>query len=121
MGTNVAGSDVPIGIIGRGAMGLPIAQRLLECGVDVVGYDIDPAPVTALAGQIYAASSPRDVADRAAIVLGCLPGNDAYRDALFGMTGAVGGTQMTHCIHLGTSGGAFVDEPAALWRRSSAA
>lgn len=100
----------PVGLIGLGTMGLPIAERLLDRGVEVAGFDVDPAPLRALGDRIHVASSAREVADRAGIVLGCLPSNQSFRAAILGADGARHGRRMTLYIHLGTSGVALVEE-----------
>src|SRR5690606_28378072 len=103
----------PVGIIGLGTMGLPIAKRLLDRGMRIIGFDISRAPLDALAGQVHVAPSLRDVADNAEIVLGCLPDNETFRAAIVGQNGALGGRRMSHYVHLGTSGVTFVEELAA--------
>jgi 3-hydroxyisobutyrate dehydrogenase-like beta-hydroxyacid dehydrogenase len=59
-----------IGLIGIGLMGTALAQRLLDAGFDVVGFDLDPARREALekAGG-RSASSVLEVADRCHHVL----------------------------------------------------
>lgn len=63
-----------VGFVGLGEMGLPIAQRLLATGHEVVGYDTSQARVDrfAAAGGI-AAGSVRDIGDRVDLVFACLP------------------------------------------------
>jgi UDP-N-acetyl-D-mannosaminuronate dehydrogenase len=38
---------VDVAILGLGYVGLPLAQAATEAGLRVLGFDIDPAPVTA--------------------------------------------------------------------------
>jgi 3-hydroxyisobutyrate dehydrogenase-like beta-hydroxyacid dehydrogenase len=40
----------PVGMIGTGLMGTACAKRLLAAGLDVLGYDVDPAQLEQLAG-----------------------------------------------------------------------
>jgi 3-hydroxyisobutyrate dehydrogenase-like beta-hydroxyacid dehydrogenase len=40
----------PVGVIGTGLMGTACAKRLLAAGLDVLGYDVDPAQLEQLAG-----------------------------------------------------------------------
>jgi UDP-N-acetyl-D-glucosamine dehydrogenase len=40
--------EATIGIIGLGYVGLPLALRYVECGLRVLGFDIDPSKVKAL-------------------------------------------------------------------------
>lgn len=108
-----ARNDVSVGIIGVGAMGLPIVQRLLEQGMAVTGFDVDPARLDVPTGRFHAAASPRAVADGADIVLGCLPSNETFRAAVLGPDGARGGRRMSCYVHLGTSGVDLVEELSA--------
>jgi len=68
----------PIGLIGVGAMGYQVAQRLLSAGHGVIGYDLKAARVAALE-QIggSAAGSVREVSQSAATVVTLLPSGDA--------------------------------------------
>jgi UDP-N-acetyl-D-glucosamine dehydrogenase len=48
-----------VGIVGLGYVGLPLARAFAECGVRVLGFDIDAAKVGKLnAGQSYIAAIP---------------------------------------------------------------
>jgi len=63
-------------VVGQGYVGLPVALRATEVGFPVVGYDVDPARVDALAaGRSYVEDVPDDrlAAARAA---GYLPTHD---------------------------------------------
>jgi len=65
-----------IGFIGLGVMGEPICRNLAKkSSDDVMGFDIDPAPLERLkADGVIAASSVREIAERCNIVLLSLPG-----------------------------------------------
>ena len=41
----------PVGMIGLGLMGTALAARLIEAGVPVIGFDIDPARCKTFAGE----------------------------------------------------------------------
>jgi 3-hydroxyisobutyrate dehydrogenase-like beta-hydroxyacid dehydrogenase len=57
-----------------------------------VVFDLEPAPVEALARQgALAARSAREVAQRAGVVYSCLPTEQAAREVLLGPEGAVSG------------------------------
>ena len=65
-----------IGFIGLGVMGEAICRNLAKkASDDVMGFDIDPAPLERLkADGVSAASSVREIAERCNIVLLSLPG-----------------------------------------------
>ena len=65
-----------IGFIGLGVMGEAICRNLAKkASDDVMGFDIDPAPLERLkADGVIAAASVREVAERCNIVLLSLPG-----------------------------------------------
>jgi 3-hydroxyisobutyrate dehydrogenase-like beta-hydroxyacid dehydrogenase len=70
-----------IGFIGLGNMGFPIARRLVEAGHDVVAFDTRADVVDRLvATGARAASSVKEVADRAETVMASLPSLQASRD-----------------------------------------
>src|SRR4051812_38264169 len=63
-----------VGFIGTGALGGPIARKLMALGHPLIAYDKDAARLAAMARHgAETASSARDVADRAALVFACLP------------------------------------------------
>ena len=63
-----------VGLIGLGNMGSAIATRLMACDQSLVVYDISPAAVSRLTKKgVTAATSPRNVAEQADIVLTVLP------------------------------------------------
>jgi 3-hydroxyisobutyrate dehydrogenase len=64
-----------IGFVGVGRMGRPMASNLLEHGFAVAAYDLNPAPVAALAEMgARAASSAADAARDAQAVISMVPG-----------------------------------------------
>jgi 3-hydroxyisobutyrate dehydrogenase len=66
--------EEPVGFVGLGLMGGAIAMRMLKSGMRLVVYDVDQAALDrfAAAGATPAASV-RAVADRASLMLICLP------------------------------------------------
>ncbi|MCZ6842519.1 MAG: NAD(P)-dependent oxidoreductase [SAR324 cluster bacterium] len=79
-----AAMDEVVGFIGLGTMGLPMVRNLSAAGVQVLAYDANPQAMqdaAGLAGVRYAAH-PREVAEASAILITCLPNNDAV-DAVF--------------------------------------
>ncbi len=103
-----ASGAAPVGFIGIGAMGFPMAQRLMARGHALVVHDTSPEAVTALGAQ--SAASPREVAQRCEVVFCCLPSLEAYRTVVLGADGLREGRRMTHYVHLGTTGSALVEE-----------
>lgn len=105
----MAQSDrIPIvGFLGLGALGAPIACRLASAG-PVVAFDPDPTRFDGLHPAVAAASSPREVGDRADVVFACLATESHHSDALLGPAGLVRGTRRTLYVHLGTSGSPFL-------------
>jgi 2-hydroxy-3-oxopropionate reductase len=63
-----------VGFIGLGVMGAPMAGNLLEAGHSLVVHSRSPEPVEALAeAGAETASSPREVAERADVVITTRP------------------------------------------------
>jgi 3-hydroxyisobutyrate dehydrogenase-like beta-hydroxyacid dehydrogenase len=65
-----------IGFIGLGVMGEPICRNLaLKSGEQVLGYDLDPAPLARLKAEgVKAAASVREIAERCNMIFLSLPG-----------------------------------------------
>lgn len=94
-----------IGIVGAGHMGGPMAARLVELGFRVLVRDRDTAVTQALVERgAIAAATPREVADAADVVLGCLPSVAATEAVLFGDDGLVGGRAIRTYMETGTIG-----------------
>jgi 3-hydroxyisobutyrate dehydrogenase-like beta-hydroxyacid dehydrogenase len=66
-----------VGLVGVGIMGSAIAANLIRAGWRVIGFDVDSARMQAL-GELggVAASSPREVAEQASVVVTLLPAVD---------------------------------------------
>ena len=78
-------STPPIGFVGLGVMGLPMAVNLSRAGYSLTVYDRDPAAAEKAAGAIAGVKV-------AAIARGCGPGVDHRGDhAAFRQTRARGG------------------------------
>ena len=67
-----------VGMIGLGAMGLPMSRNMVLRGQDVVGYDLAPERLleAAKVGVAYA-DSLADLMDRCDVVLACLPNDES--------------------------------------------
>jgi 2-hydroxy-3-oxopropionate reductase len=80
----------PIGFIGLGIMGKPMARNLAKAGYDLVVYNRSRDDVDTLLGegdQFQAAGSPREVAERTKAVITMLPDSPDVRDVVFGENG----------------------------------
>jgi putative dehydrogenase len=74
---------VDVGIVGLGAMGLPVAGNLRRAGFSIVGYDTEPsraASLQAIGG--LPCDSVEDVARTAQVVLTLLPSVGALEDVV---------------------------------------
>jgi 3-hydroxyisobutyrate dehydrogenase len=79
-----------IGFLGMGAMGGPMARRLVQTGFSVTGYDVSEARAAAAAKDgVTISTSPAAVAGVADVVMSSLPNPPAVREAYLGAAGAV--------------------------------
>lgn len=79
-----------VGFIGLGTMGLRMARRLVNAGLTVAGYDLDPKRSREMSIQ---AMSPEEAAQGAMYVVCMLPSPDAFREALLGANGVINSIQ----------------------------
>lgn len=110
------------GLIGLGGMGGGMASRLLQQGQAVVGYDTSAdrmAAFTALGG--VAATGARDVADRAELVIACLPSQAASFATAFGPSGVTGGAAMRTYVETSTLGKEALETIAAAFAETDVA
>lgn len=105
-------SHATIAVIGLGAIGRPMAERIAAAGLPLVVCDTRPAAVAGLPDAVVRAASPEDAASRADIVLACLPSIESHRQALLGPGGAIHGSRVRIYVHTGTTGSALVNELA---------
>ena len=99
------------GYLGVGAMGQPMAHKLLDAGHTLTIYDINEAAMRPLLErQARRAASPRDLADRCEIVFVSLPTLAAFREVAFGTEGLTGGKAMKLLVNTCTVGVPFVKE-----------
>jgi 3-hydroxyisobutyrate dehydrogenase-like beta-hydroxyacid dehydrogenase len=102
---------VEAGYLGVGAMGQPMAHKLLDNGHELTIYDIDEAAMQPLLErQARRASSPKDLADRCEIVFVSLPTLSAFREVAFGDHGLAKGKAMKLLVNTCTIGVPFVTE-----------
>jgi 2-hydroxy-3-oxopropionate reductase len=105
---------MPIGFIGIGNMGLPMAERLIGAGDGLVVHDVREAALAPLtARQAMPASSPREVADRCEMAFVSLPTLDTLRQVVLGKDGVVEGKAVRLVINTCTVGVPLVEEMEA--------
>ena len=81
-----------VGFIGLGVMGAPMAGNLVEAGHSLVVHSRSPEPVNALAeAGAETAQSPREVAERADVVITMLPDSPAVEAVVYGDDGVLAG------------------------------
>ena len=94
-----------IGFIGLGKMGFPMARRLIEARHQLTVFDQRKEAVDKLVALgAQAASSPKDVADRAETVLASLPSLQASLDVATGNGGVIEGARVKRFVDLSTVG-----------------
>jgi 3-hydroxyisobutyrate dehydrogenase-like beta-hydroxyacid dehydrogenase len=94
-----------IGFIGLGNMGFPMARRLIEAKHRLVVFDQREGAMDRLVALgAQAASSPKDVADRAETVLASLPSLQASLDVATGSGGVIEGKRVRRFVDLSTVG-----------------
>ncbi|MFM9940138.1 MAG: NAD(P)-dependent oxidoreductase [Hyphomicrobiaceae bacterium] len=105
---------MPTGFIGVGNMGLPMAEKLLDAGTDLVVHDVRAAALVPLtARQARTAASPREVADRCETVFVSLPTLAALRAVVLGPDGVATGKTMKLLVNTCTVGVPLVEEMTA--------
>src|ERR1700676_2093103 len=94
-----------IGFIGLGKMGFPMARRLIEAKHQLVVFDQRKEAVDQLVALgAQAASSPKDVADRAETVMASLPSLQASLEVATGTGGVIEGKRVKRFVDLSTVG-----------------
>jgi 2-hydroxy-3-oxopropionate reductase len=91
----------PIGFIGLGIMGKPMARNLAKAGYDLVIYNRSRDDVDALladGNQFQAAGSPREVAERTKAIITMLPDSPDVRDVVFGESGVLPAMEQGHLL-----------------------
>lgn len=87
-------SGITIGFIGLGLMGRPISLNLHRAGAELIIYNRSRGVVDELVGVgIEAATSPKDVAERAPIIMLMVSDTPAVERVLFGDDGVAQGLQ----------------------------
>lgn len=101
----------PLGFIGVGNIGGPLAQRLLAHGHELYVTDVNEAALsTMIAAGARAVKSPREIANLCSTVFTCLPSNDICHSVVLGPDGIIHGSAVRTYINLGTTGSALARE-----------
>lgn len=94
-----------LGFVGVGKMGGLMARRLINAGYRLVIFDTSTAALAELAAAgAETAGSPREVADRAEIVLASLPTPDVVRKTVLDEDGIIEGSAVKTFVDTSTSG-----------------
>ena len=94
-----------LGFIGVGAMGGPMAMRLVDAGFPLTVFDIRPEALQPFTDKgAVAADSPKSVADAVEAVMVCLPMPDAVRQVALGNDGLISGSRIRSYVDLSTTG-----------------
>ena len=111
----------PVGFVGLGQMGGPMARRLLAAGYALVVHDVRAQAMDALVAEgAEAARSPAGVADRSEVALVSLPTPEVVRAVSLGPDGLIHGGAIRTYVDLSTTGQAMaVEVAAALAERST--
>ena len=94
-----------VGFIGLGNMGFPMARRLIQENHNVIAFDTRSTAlerIVALGAQ--AASSSKEVADRAETVMASLPSPAASMEVAIGAAGVIEGSRVKRYVDLSTVG-----------------
>jgi 3-hydroxyisobutyrate dehydrogenase-like beta-hydroxyacid dehydrogenase len=112
----------PVGFIGLGTMGGPMAANLTRAGVPLVVFDASAAATAAVAKHsgVTVVGSPADVARRVGVLFSALPNDEIVRGAYLGPDGvAAGGSAgLVTCDCSTVSPEATLEVAAGLARRS---
>ena len=104
----------PVGFIGLGMMGGPMASRLADAGYALTVCDVRRESVAALTAKgARAAASPAEVASAAETVLLSLPTPAVVREVALGKDGLAAGSKVKTVIDLSTTGATMAREIAA--------
>ena len=97
--------DQSLGIVGAGRMGGAMWRHLHSVGHDAVVFDVSDAALAALAAEgAPTATSPKDVAARAEVIICSLPRSDDVEAALLGDDGVAAGARAGTLVIDTTSG-----------------
>lgn len=104
-------TNSPIGFVGLGAMGRPMAINLVNSGQATLVRDVNPTVTDILAQRgAEVADSVQAVANRSATVLACMPSVAIAEQVV---AEAAEGSAIKHFVNLGTTGSKFSQAAAA--------
>jgi 3-hydroxyisobutyrate dehydrogenase-like beta-hydroxyacid dehydrogenase len=96
-----------IAFIGCGAMGAPMAERLIDSGFALRIFDINKEAMRPLVERgAVAANSPREAAAGVDTAFACLPSPEVSRHVAFGSDGVVGCEGLRVYVEMSTIGSA---------------
>jgi 3-hydroxyisobutyrate dehydrogenase-like beta-hydroxyacid dehydrogenase len=76
------------GVVGLGNLGMPMARRVLGAGIPLAVFDVDPAPVAALAAEgAKACGSAAEVARHAGVILVIVRNAEQVSEVIYGARG----------------------------------
>jgi 3-hydroxyisobutyrate dehydrogenase-like beta-hydroxyacid dehydrogenase len=102
------------GYLGVGAMGQPMATKLLDGGHQLTILDANPEAMRPLLDrQARQATTPKDLADQCEIVFISLPTLGAFRAVVFGDNGLLQGNKLKILVNTCTVGVKFLREVEA--------
>jgi 2-hydroxy-3-oxopropionate reductase len=82
----------PIGLIGLGIMGKPMARNLLKAGHELIVYDIVPQAIDEIMSEgAKGARSAKEVAEKCTFVITMVPNGPHVKTAVFGENGVAEG------------------------------
>ena len=94
-----------LAFIGCGAMGAPIAERLIDAGHALHIHDPNPAAIAPLVARgAIAEPSPCAAAERSDIAFACLPSPEVSRKVALGDDGIIGCKRLTAYVEMSTIG-----------------
>jgi 3-hydroxyisobutyrate dehydrogenase-like beta-hydroxyacid dehydrogenase len=107
----------PIGFIGLGAMGAPMARHLARLGYHVLVNDVNPRAVQSVVDcGAVALPSARAISSEVELVFTCLPSLEALREVVLGDDGLRAGNRIRTYVDFSTTGANFAREIAASLR-----
>lgn len=103
--TNATDARGPVGFIGLGNMGSPMAQRLLDAGIELVIYDIRGDATRAWnPGRCASAATLSEVGESCNTVFLSLPTPDVVEQVALGAAGLASSGKVTKVVDLSTTG-----------------